>query len=148
MTEEVTGIDLVQVQIRVAAGASLDDLGLLAPPAIRGSALQLRVNTERIEPDGSVRPSSGTLRSFDLPSGPGVRTDTAGYAGYTTAAAFDSLLAKIVVHSASGGFENLTGKSLRALRELRVEGIATNQSLLERLLRLPRFRAAPSCTPG
>src|ERR1700681_4745696 len=101
VTEEVLGVDLVKSQLAVAAGATLDSLGLAqaAIPAPRGYAMQLRVNMEVMDAKGMTKPTGGTLAVFALPSGPGVRVDTFGYSGYKTSAAFDSLLAKVIVHS-------------------------------------------------
>ncbi len=86
---------------RARAGQSLAQLGLEQAqiPSPRGFAIQLRVNTEKMGADGSARPTGGTLTAFEPPSGPGVRIDTRGYAGYTTNPRFDSLLAKVIVHS-------------------------------------------------
>ena len=91
VTEEVTGLDLVQCQLRIAEGAALDVLGLAEPPPRRGFAIQARVNLERMREDGEVRPAAGALRSFRPPSGPGVRVDSYGYAGYAANPNFDSL---------------------------------------------------------
>ena len=80
VTEEVTGVDIVQTQIQLAQGSTLDELGLyysgVGTP--RGYAIQNRINMETLSPDGIVRPSGGTLRSYEAPSGPGVRTDGFG----------------------------------------------------------------------
>ena len=104
VTEAVLGIDLVQAQLAVAAGATLGSLGLAQAyiPKPRGYAMQLRVNMEVMDETGATKPTGGTLSMFDLPSGPGVRVDTFGYSGYKTSAAFDSLLAKVIVHSPAG----------------------------------------------
>ncbi|HEY2386385.1 MAG TPA: carboxyl transferase domain-containing protein [Candidatus Binatia bacterium] len=134
VTEEVTGVDLVQVQLRLAAGATLAELGLADPPPPRGLALQLRVNMERMQADGGTVPSGGTLAVFEPPTGPGVRVDTLGYAGYTTSPRYDSLLAKIVVRSPSAALADLLPRAARALGELRIEGVATNAGFLEALL--------------
>jgi pyruvate carboxylase len=93
VTEEVLGVDLVKAQLAVAGGATLGSLGLAQPyvPKPRGFAMQLRVNMEVMDEHGATQPTGGTLRMFDLPSGPGVRVDTFGYSGYKTSAAFDSL---------------------------------------------------------
>ena len=101
VTEEVLGVDLVKSQLAVAAGASLASLDLTqtAVPAPRGYAMQLRVNMEVMDEKGMTKPAGGTLALFEPPSGPGVRVDTFGYSGYKTSAAFDSLLAKVIVHS-------------------------------------------------
>ena len=142
VTEEVMGIDLVQLQLQLAAGGSLEGL----PPCVaRGCAIQLRINTETIAADGSVKPTGGQLLAFDLPGGPGVRTDTFGYAGYTTNPRFDSLLAKIVVHR-PGSFADVVGAAARALAELRIDGCVTNRSLLQALLADERFARAELTT--
>ncbi len=132
VTEAVTGVDLVQAQIRLARGATLKDLGLDAPARLRGHAIQARVNMETIAPDGSVRPGGGTLTVYEAPSGPGVRTDGFGYAGYRTSAAFDSLLAKVIVHAPD--FATAAGRASRALGEFRLEGVATNIAFLRNIL--------------
>ena len=139
VTEAVTGVDLVQAQIRLAQGATLKDLGLdaVAPP--RGYAIQTRVNMETLGPDGAVRPGGGTLTVYEAPSGPGVRTDGFAYAGYRTSAAFDSLLAKVVAHAPD--FATAIGRASRALGEFRLEGLATNIPFLRSVLAHPDFAA-------
>ena len=99
VTEEVTGVDLVQLQLRLAQGATLASLGFASPPAAHGHAVQARVNMETMTADGETMPSGGVLTAFDPPTGPGLRTDTFGYAGYATSSHFDSLLAKVVARS-------------------------------------------------
>jgi len=103
VTEEVHGVDLVDLQLQIAAGRSLLDLDVTSAAAdsVHGFAIQVRLNTETMNEHGQAKPASGTLRTFEPPSGPGIRTDTHGYVGYTTAPAFDSLLAKLVVRSSS-----------------------------------------------
>ena len=139
VTEAVTGIDLVQTQICLARGATLRELGLDKTIEPRGSAIQTRVNMETIGPDGSVRPGGGTLTIYEAPNGPGVRTDGFGYAGYRTSSAFDSLLAKVIVHAPD--FPAAVGKSARALSEFRLEGVGTNISFLRNILAHPDFAA-------
>jgi acetyl/propionyl-CoA carboxylase alpha subunit/acetyl-CoA carboxylase carboxyltransferase component len=143
VTEEVTGLDLVRLQIAVAAGRSLGDLGLTQPqvPPPRGHAVQVRVNLETMAPDGSAKPAGGTLSAFEPPSGPGVRVDSFGYAGYRTSARFDSLLAKLIVHAGAGGLERAVAKAYRALGEFRIEGAATNIGFLQHLLARPEVAA-------
>ena len=136
VTEEVTGVDIVQSQIRLAAGESIADLDL-DDPAIatpRGYAIQARVNMETLSADGSVRPGSGTLAAYDAPNGPGVRTDGFGYAGYKTSTAFDSLLAKVIAHSPSRSFDAAVNRLDRALSEFRIEGVDANISFLRNVL--------------
>jgi acetyl/propionyl-CoA carboxylase alpha subunit/acetyl-CoA carboxylase carboxyltransferase component len=134
VTEAVTGVDLVQAQIRLAQGATLKDLGLDVPGIARprGYAIEARVNMETIGADGSVRPGGGTLTTYEAPSGPGVRTDGFGYAGYRASAAFDSLLAKVIAHAPS--FEAAVARTARALGEFRLEGVATNIPFLLNIL--------------
>ena len=139
VTEAVTGVDLVQTQIRLALGATLRELGLDKTIEPRGFAIQTRVNMETIGPDGSVRPGSGTLTIYEAPNGPGVRTDGFGYAGYRTSSAFDSLLAKVIVHAPN--FPAAVGKSARALSEFRLEGVGTNISFLRNILAHPDLAA-------
>ena len=141
VTEQVTGVDLVQAQIRLAQGASLAELGLddagIAKP--RGYAIQVRVNMETIGADGSIRPGGGLLSVYEAPSGPGVRTDGFGYAGYRTSSAFDSLLAKVIGHCATPNFADAIGRTARALSEFRLEGVATNIGFLSNILAHPDF---------
>ena len=143
VTEQVTGVDLVQAQLRVAQGRALDELGLTQAdvPAARGYAMQVRINMETMTPDGSTRPTGGTLSAFELPSGPGLRADSFGYAGYTTSPSFDSLLAKLIGSSPSPDFADVVKKTYRALCECRIEGVATNVPFLQNLLRHPAVAA-------
>jgi len=147
VTEEVTGVDLVRTQLQVAAGASLDELGLAEPPPAMGYALQCRVNTEEIH-GADWRPTSGTLTGFTLPSGPGVRVDTAGYVGLTPSLAFDSLLAKVIVHArgryASG--TSVLSAAYRALCDTHIAGIGTNLDLLRALTSHPEVEAGGATT--
>ena len=141
VTEAVTGLDLVQLQIAVAAGQSLGELGVepdrTAPQ--RGFAVQWRINAETLDAQGNARPSGGTLARFDLPAGPGVRVDTHGYAGLAPSPHYDTLLAKLIVHSPSPRFEDALRRSLRALDECHIDGIATNLSLLRAIAARPEF---------
>ncbi|MCK1636062.1 ATP-grasp domain-containing protein [Bradyrhizobium sp. 157] len=141
VTEQVLGLDLVQSQLAVAAGATLGSLGLAQGyiPRPRGFAMQLRVNMEVMDETGATRPTGGTLAVFDLPSGPGVRIDTFGYSGYRTSAAFDSLLAKVIVHSPGGNWTDVVHKASRTLREFRIGGVATNIPFLAAVLAHPDF---------
>lgn len=141
VTEAVTGLDLVQLQIAVAAGQSLGELGVepdrTAPQ--RGFAVQWRINAETLDAQGNARPSGGTLARFDLPAGPGVRVDTHGYTDLAPSPHYDTLLAKLIVHSPSPRFEDALRRSLRALDECHIDGIATNLSLLRAIAARPEF---------
>src|SRR5207237_3501673 len=100
-------------------GRSLAELRLRQAevPAPRGFALQVRVNMETMNADGTVRPAGGTLTAFEVPSGPGIRVDSFGYLGYRTSPSFASLLAKLVGHTTSADFTDVETKTYRALCE-------------------------------
>ncbi len=134
VTEEITGIDLVGVQIELAQGRSLRDIGLRQEdvPAPRGFAVQLRINMETIAADGAIKPTGGTLTRFTPPSGPGIRVDTYGYEGYTTNPAFDPLLAKLIAHGPD--FTAAMTRAQRALGEFAIGGVETNIGFLDALI--------------
>jgi acetyl/propionyl-CoA carboxylase alpha subunit/acetyl-CoA carboxylase carboxyltransferase component len=133
VTEQVTGLDLVEVGLRIADGATLASLALDATP--RGVAVQARVNAETLRPDGTLRPGDGTLSRFQPPAGRGVRVDTAGYPGYTISARYDSLLAKVI--TAGGTLEEAARRAVRALDEFDIAGVPANTALLRAVLRAP-----------
>src|SRR5437763_36290 len=141
VTEAVTGLDLVQLQIGIAGGRRLAELGLDAahPPRPQGHAIQWRVNAETLDEHGQARASTGTLTRFDLPSGPGVRVDTHGHAGATPSPHYDTLLAKVIVHAAGPAFADALRRSQRALAECAIEGLATNLLLLRALAARPEL---------
>ena len=143
VTEQVTGVDLVQTQLQLAAGKTLAQLGLeqKSVPKPRGFAIQARVNMESMRADGTAKPSGGTISAFEPPSGPGLRVDTFAYTGYTTNPSFDSLLAKLIAHSPSPDFADAVRRSYRALCEFRIEGLSTNLGFLQSLLNHPDFAA-------
>jgi acetyl/propionyl-CoA carboxylase alpha subunit/acetyl-CoA carboxylase carboxyltransferase component len=139
VTEAVTGVDLVQAQLRIAAGATLAELGLEQAdiPRPRGFAVQLRINAETMDASGTTRPSVGAIASYQPASGPGVRVDGYGYAGYGVQASYDTLLAKLIVSVQAGGpagYRALLAKAERAAAETRIDGIETNLPLLRALL--------------
>ncbi len=134
VTEEVTGLDLVRLQLAVVGGAKLADVGLATQadvPNPRGVALQARVNLETMTADGRVRPAGGVLSAYEPPSGPGVRVDGFGYGGYRTSARYDSLLAKVVVHAAD--LPAAAAKARRSLAEFRLTGVGSNIPFLRAL---------------
>ncbi|RYF75307.1 MAG: biotin/lipoyl-binding protein, partial [Comamonadaceae bacterium] len=141
VTEAVTGLDLVQLQIGVASGQTLDALGVAAgaTAAQKGFAIQWRINAETLDAQGNARPASGTLTRFDLPTGPGVRVDTHGYTGLAPSPHYDTLLAKLIVASPSPRFADAQRRALRALAECRIEGMATNLALLRAIGTRPEF---------
>ncbi|MGH3564047.1 MAG: biotin carboxylase N-terminal domain-containing protein, partial [Mycobacterium sp.] len=146
VTEEVTGLDLVAVQLGIAGGATFDELGL--PPGViaegvavtgepavaHGIAVQTRVNMETVAADGSVLPTAGTLTGFTPPSGPGVRVDTYGRPGLTVGPRYDSLLAKVITHVHGTSLPAAVRKAETALAEFTIEGVETNIGLLREVL--------------
>ena len=137
VTEQVTGVDLVQTQLRLAAGQSLAALGLAQAPPLTGCAVQLRINLESLDLDGGARPAAGTLTAYEPPSGPGLRVDGHGYAGYPINPRYDSLLAKLIAHAPD--YPSALRRVYRGLCEFRLEGVANNLALLQNLLRLPEM---------
>ncbi|HWF77662.1 MAG TPA: carboxyl transferase domain-containing protein [Caulobacteraceae bacterium] len=134
VTEEVTGLDLVRLQLAVVGGAKLADVGLATQadaPVPRGVAVQARVNLETMGADGRVRPAGGVLTAYEQPSGPGVRVDGFGYGGYRTSVRYDSLLAKVIVHAAD--LPAAAAKARRALGEFRLAGASSNIPFLRAL---------------
>jgi acetyl/propionyl-CoA carboxylase alpha subunit/acetyl-CoA carboxylase carboxyltransferase component len=135
ITEEVTGLDLVRLQIRIARGEALPKE---APPS-RGVAMEARLCAE--DPEAGFRPAPGRIVRFDPPLGPRMRVDSGVVAGCSVPAAFDSLIAKVI---ASGDTrEEARARLVAALRdfELVIEGGATNRGFLIAVLESPEFRA-------
>ena len=139
VTEAITGLDLVALQLRIAEGASLADLKLTEAPKPEGFAIQARINMEVLSPKGFFKPSGGTIEHYSPPQGPGIRVDGMGYAGYTTSTRYDSLLAKLIVHSRSADFGSAIQKLKRSLDQFDIRGFDTNQSFLRYILDEPLF---------
>ncbi len=139
VTEEVFGVDLVHLQLELAQGRLLAELGFSSQNGAepRGSAVQARVNMEKMAAGGAVLPTGGVLTAFEPPNGPGLRTDTFGYAGYQTNPRFDSLLAKVVGRVPQADHVAALARTARALGDFRIEGIETNASFLRALLTRP-----------
>ncbi|MCS7293827.1 MAG: carboxyl transferase domain-containing protein [Chloroflexota bacterium] len=136
VTEEVFGVDLVAYQLLLAGGSPLTDLDLPEGRTPNGFAIELRVNAERLLPDGSVRPTTGVIDELDLPGGPGIRIDGNARVGYRPNPRFDPLLLKLIVHSPSPTFAEAVRRARHALRELRIAGAETNVAFLRALLDL------------
>ena len=135
VTEMVTGIDLIQEQIRVACGEPLrctqSDI------VLRGHAIECRINAE--DPERDFAPDSGAIHQFIYPGGPGTRVDTYAHAGWAIAPFYDSLIAKVIVWAEDrpAAIERMR----RALAETTIEGIKTTIPFHQRLLDHPEFRA-------
>lgn len=132
VTEQVTGVDLLHTQLHLAAGSSLAELKLLTPPATNGYAVQVRLNLESLLADGTARPASGVLSAYQPPSGPGLRVDGCGYAGYAVSPAYDSLIAKLI--ASASDYPGALRRAYRGLCEFRLDGVASNLHLLQKLL--------------
>jgi acetyl-CoA carboxylase biotin carboxylase subunit len=133
VTEMVTGIDLVKLQILVAAGERLELPSGLKP---RGHAIECRINAEHPE---TFAPSPGPLRTFHVPGGPGTRVDTHGYEDYVIPPHYDSLVAKLIVHDRSR--PEAVARMSRALDFFVVEGIHTTIPLHQKIVADPDFAA-------
>jgi len=128
VTELLTGIDLIKMQLAIAGGGSLPmqqkDI------RIQGHAIEIRINAEN--PDKGFIPCAGRITDFVMPSGPGIRVDTHAYAGYELPTHYDSLLAKVIVWGQDRN--EALARLRRALGESRIEGITTNLAFHRRLL--------------
>ncbi len=134
VTEQLTGIDLVKEQIRVAAG---EPLSVLELPPLRGHVIECRINAE--DPARGFQPSPGRVEVFHPPGGPGVRLDTHVYAGYTVPPYYDSLLAKLIVQGRDR--EEAITRMHMALESFIIEGITTTAPFLAKVMMNERFRA-------
>ncbi len=144
VTEQITLVDLVQSQIRIAGGATFADLGLSQDAVqVRGVAIQCRVTTE--DPRKGFQPDTGRIEVFRSGAGMGIRLDGgSGYAGARVSPDYDSLLVKVTAHAAT--FEEAADKLHRALAEFRVRGVTTNIPFLHNVLTHPRFLAGDTDT--
>ncbi|WP_308807252.1 MULTISPECIES: biotin carboxylase N-terminal domain-containing protein [unclassified Actinomyces] len=130
VSEEVTGVDLVETQLRIAAGGHLGHV-----PAPRGHSLELRITCE--DPAQGLTPSTGTITRLRWPAGPGVRIDSGVVEGDTVTPTFDPMLAKIVVTGADR--DQAIRRARRALRETVVEGVTVCASLHAHVLEREEF---------
>lgn len=139
VTEEVTDVDLVQAQLRIAAGESLPDLGLTQDTVeLHGAALQCRITTE--DPANAFRPDTGRISAYRSPGGSGIRLDGGTtHAGTEISAHFDSMLVKLSCRGRD--FSTAIGRARRAVAEFRIRGVATNIPFLQAVLDDPDFRA-------
>lgn len=139
VTEEITGIDIVASQLRIACGATLAELGLVQEAiSLRGFAIQCRITTEI--PSEEFRPDSGFIMACRLPSGNGVRLDHSDcQLGAQISPFYDSLLAKCICSGTN--FASCIKRSVRALQDFRISGVQTNIEFLIRVLEHPEFSA-------
>ncbi len=138
VTEEVTDVDLVSSQLRVAGGESLEDLGLTQDSIVlHGAALQCRITTE--DPANGFRPDTGRISAYRSPGGAGVRLDGGTNVGAEISAHFDSMLVKLTCRGKD--FETAVRRARRAVTEFRIRGVATNIPFLQAVLDDPDFRS-------
>ncbi|HEV7951709.1 MAG TPA: biotin/lipoyl-containing protein, partial [Glaciihabitans sp.] len=135
VTEEVTGIDLVREQFRIAAGGVLD----YDDPIPRGHSFEFRINGE--DPGRGFMPAPGTVHQLRIPGGPGVRVDSGVTGGDVVSGAFDSLLAKLIVTGSSR--QDALERARRALDEFEVLGLPTVLPFHRKIVRDPAFTSAP-----
>lgn len=136
VTEEVTGIDVVQTQIRIAGGATFDEIGLkqedIQP---RGVAIQCRVTTEN--PERDFAPDTGMISLYRHSAGAGIRVDGVGYSGLTITPYFDSMIVKYIAKGSN--FAETVARMKRVLIECRIRGVKTNIPFLLNVLTHPEF---------
>ncbi|WP_435593870.1 biotin carboxylase N-terminal domain-containing protein, partial [Nocardia sp. bgisy118] len=138
VTEEITDVDLVQSQLRIAAGETLADLGLSQDSvAIRGAALQCRITTE--DPANGFRPDTGRITAYRTPGGAGIRLDGGANLGAEIGAYFDSMLVKLTCRGRD--LPAAVARARRALAEFRIRGVTTNIPFLLAVLDDPDFKA-------
>jgi len=137
VTEEVTGVDLVEAQFRIAAGETLADLGLADAPPARGFAVQARITAT----------GAGTLAAYKEPAGPGLRVDSCGYQGLSPPPQFDPMFAKLIARSnSSASLASALDRAARALDEFLIAGLPTNLGQLRAILAQPSVRAGDART--
>ncbi|MCV7193857.1 pyruvate carboxylase [Mycolicibacterium brumae] len=138
VTEEVTDVDLVSSQLRIAAGESLDDLGLSQDAVtLRGAAMQCRITTE--DPGNGFRPDTGRITGYRSPGGAGIRLDGGANLGAEVGAHFDSMLVKLTCRGRD--FATAVRRARRALAEFRIRGVSTNIGFLQAVVEDPDFLA-------
>lgn len=138
VTEEITDVDLVSAQLRVAAGESLADLGLTQDAIVpHGAALQCRITTE--DPANGFRPDTGRVTAYRSPGGAGIRLDGGTNLGAEISAHFDSMLVKLTCRGRD--FATAVARARRAVAEFRIRGVSTNIPFLQAVLDDPDFQA-------
>ncbi|MDG4664779.1 pyruvate carboxylase [Mycobacterium sp. 236(2023)] len=138
VTEEITDVDLVASQLRIASGETLAELGLSQDDlVIRGAAMQCRITTE--DPANGFRPDTGRITAYRSPGGAGIRLDGGAVLGAEIGAHFDSMLVKLTCRGRD--FATAVKRAHRALAEFRVRGVSTNIPFLQAVIDDPDFRA-------
>ena len=134
ITEQITGVDVVREQLRIASGLALSYAQ--QDVQYRGFALQFRVNAE--DPKNDFLPSFGRISHYYAPGGPGVRVDTAIYTGYDIPPYFDSMCLKLVVWALT--WDEVIARGKRALADMRLQGVKTTANYYQQILDHPDFK--------
>jgi len=138
VTEEITDVDLVSSQLRIASGETLDHLGLRQENVLpHGAALQCRITTE--DPANGFRPDTGRISAYRSPGGAGIRLDGSTNLGAEISAHFDSMLVKLTCRGRD--FPSAVARARRAIAEFRIRGVSTNIPFLQAVLDNPDFQA-------
>jgi pyruvate carboxylase len=138
VTEEITDVDLVASQMRIADGETLEDLGLSQDSLqVHGAAMQCRITTE--DPANGFRPDTGRITGYRTPGGAGIRLDGGSHLGAEISAHFDSMLVKLTCRGRD--FGAAVARARRALAEFRIRGVSTNIPFLQAVVNDPDFRA-------
>ncbi|BBZ42532.1 pyruvate carboxylase [Mycobacterium conspicuum] len=143
VTEEITDVDLVSSQLRIASGQTLADLGLSQESITpHGAALQCRITTE--DPSNGFRPDTGRITAYRTPGGAGIRLDDGTHLGAEVSAHFDSMLVKLTCRGSD--FAAAVRRARRAVAEFRIRGVTTNTAFLQAVLDDPDFVAGRATT--
>ncbi len=138
VTEEITDVDLVSSQLRIASGQTLEELGLRQDSVVvHGAAMQCRITTE--DPANNFRPDTGRINAYRSPGGAGIRLDGGTTLGAEVSAYFDSMLIKLTCRGPD--FSAAVRRARRALAEFRIRGVSTNIPFLQAVLEDPDFQA-------
>ncbi|HXB97651.1 MAG TPA: acetyl-CoA carboxylase biotin carboxylase subunit, partial [bacterium] len=137
VTEYVTGVDLIKEQLRIAAGEPISEQYLKGPIALRGHAIEVRINAEN--PDKDFMPSPGKITVYHAPGGPGVRVDSHAYQEYVIPSHYDSMIGKLIVHGRDRA--EAIARMRRALEEYHIEGVFTTIPFLRKVMAHPRFQS-------
>lgn len=138
VTEEITDVDLVSAQLRIAGGQKLEEIGLSQDSVVpRGAALQCRITTE--DPANGFRPDTGRITAYRTPGGAGIRLDGGTTLGADVSAHFDSMLIKLTCRGRD--FATAVRRARRAVAEFRIRGVSTNIPFLQAVLDDPDFQA-------
>jgi acetyl-CoA carboxylase biotin carboxylase subunit len=142
VTEEVTGVDLVKEQLRIAEGQPKRDEYLKNPLHLRGHSIEVRINAEN--PAKDFMPSPGKISVYHAPGGPGVRVDSHAYQEYVIPPHYDSMIGKLIVHGRDRA--EAIERMRRALDEYVIEGVHTTIPFLRKVMAHPRFQAGQATT--